>query len=93
MNQIVNFKNPTLQKLYDISHSSEVANLKNTTDIKNVLLPLINDVINDTNAYFEAREWSEFSPVIQHVEMNNSMYIRMDYEESMCFSLFMYIYH
>jgi hypothetical protein len=93
MNSLIKFNNFKVQALYDISHSSYVANLKNTTDIKHALLPLIKYVIDDKEAYTEAREWNEFSPVVAHVEKEKKEFIRMNYEESMCFSLFMYIYH
>ena len=93
MNTHITFKNTKVQTLYNVAHSGPVAQLKHTTDIKNALLPYINDVINDTDAYLEAREWKEFYPVIEHVEHNINIYKLMDYETSMCFSLYMFIYH
>ena len=89
----IKFNNTKVQKLYDIAHSREVALLENTADIKNILLPLINDVINDTDAYFEAKKWNEFNGIVKHIEENDIMFIRMDEEASMCFSLYMFIYH
>jgi hypothetical protein len=95
MNTDITFKNTKVQKLYNLAHSRPVAQLKHTTDIKNALLPYINDVINDTDAYLEAREkWDMFNySVVTHVEKQETTYIRMDNETSMCFSLYMYIYH
>ncbi len=94
MNTHITFNNIKVQTLYNLANSSPVAKLENTTDIKNVLLPYINDVINDTDAYLEAREkWNAFTSVINHVEKQEKTYIRMDYDTSMCISLYMYIYH
>ncbi len=94
MNTDITFNNTKVQKLYNLANSSPVAKLENTTDIKNALLPYINDVINDTEAYLEAREkWGAFYSVVKHVEKQENTYIRMDYDTSMCFSLYMYIYH
>ncbi len=94
MNTHITFNNTKVQTLYNLANSSPVANLKNTTDIKNALLPYINDVINDTEAYLEAREkWDAFHSVVNHVEKQEITFTRMDYDTSMCFSLFMYIYH
>ena len=95
MNTDITFKNTKVQKLYNLAHSGPVSQLKHTTDIKNALLPYINDVINDTDAYLEAREkWDMFNySVVTHVEKQETTYIRMDNETSMCFSLYMYIYH
>jgi hypothetical protein len=90
----IKFNNFKVQTLYDISHSNYVASLKNTTDIKNALLPLIKYVIDDKEAYAEAKQWDAFNySVINHIENKNNMYVKMGFEESMCFSLFMYIYH
>ena len=89
----IKFNNDKVQKLYDISHSDTVANLKNPTDIKNILLSLINDIIFDTDAYLEARKWKNFNAVIQHIENDNNIFNRMDFDTSICFSLWMYIYH
>jgi hypothetical protein len=94
MNADIKFNNSSVQTLYNIAHSKTVANLQNTEDIKNVLLPLINDVINDTEAYLEARtKWNAFSSVVDHVEKQEKTYVRMDYDSSISFSLYMYIYH
>jgi hypothetical protein len=95
MNPIINFNNINAQTLYTIANTSTVGSLKHTTDIKNILLPLIKNVINDSEAYSEARtKWDAFNySVVTHVEKEIKEFIRMDYEESMCFSLFMYIYH
>ncbi len=94
MNTYITFNNTKVQTLYNVANSSPVAKLKNTADIKNALLPYINDVINDTGAYLEAREkWDAFIAVVNHVEKQEKTYIRMDYDTSICFSLYMYIYH
>jgi hypothetical protein len=95
MNTDITFKNIKVQTLYNLANSYPVAKLVNTTDIKNALLPYINDVINNSEAYLEAREkWDAFNySVVTHVEKQEITYVRMDYDTSMCFSLYMYIYH
>ncbi len=94
MNTHIAFNNIKVQTLYNLANSVPIAKLESTADIKNALLPYINDVINDSDAYLEAREkWTAFSSVVNHVEKQENTYVRMDYDTSMCFSLYMYIYH
>jgi hypothetical protein len=87
------FKNKLVQDLYDRAHSKQVAALKHTDTIKEALLPYITQVINDAVAYSEATTWSEFRGVSHQVETGEKEFEKMDPITSMCFSLWMYIYH
>jgi hypothetical protein len=87
------FKNKLVQDLYDHAKSKEVAVLKHTDTIKEALLPYITLVINDAAAYSEATTWSEFRGVSRQVETGEKEFDRMDPLTSMCFALWMNIYH
>lgn len=87
------FKNKVVQDLYDRAHSKEVAELKHTDTIKEALLPYITPVINDVAAYSEATTWSEFRAISHQVETGEKEFKLMDPITSMCFALWMNIYH
>jgi hypothetical protein len=50
-------------------------------------------VIDDNNAYEEAKKWNEFNAVIKHVENDEKIFEKMNFNMSMCVSLYMFIYH
>jgi hypothetical protein len=87
------FKNKLVQNLYDRAYSKQVAVLKHTDTIKEALLPYITLVINDAAAYSEATTWTEFRAVSRQVETGKKEFDRMDSLSSMCFALWMNIYH
>ena len=87
------FSNKLVKDLYDRAHSSEVAHIDYIPDIVAALLPYINQVINDPNAYAEAKTWNEFYYVAQQIETGHKQFLRMDPESSMCFALWMSIHH
>jgi hypothetical protein len=93
MSDIITFNNPILQQLYDISNSKIVADLKFPEDIENILYPHIRAVIDDMNAYEEAKKWISFDAVIKHIENNEKFFEKMNFNMSMCVSLYMSIYH
>ncbi len=88
------FKNSKVQELYDLANSELVANLKNTNDIREALLPLIQEIVNNQEAYIEAKDkWYAFKGVSNHYDLNLKEFKQMDFESSVCFSLYMYMYH
>jgi hypothetical protein len=87
------FKNKLVQDLYDRANSKQVAKLDNTDTIKEALLPYITPVIKDITAYSEATVWPEFRGVSRQIETGEKEFKRMDPITSMCFSLWMNIYH
>ena len=95
MDSILKFNNSKVQKLYDIANSDLVANLKNTDDIREILFPLIQEIVNNPDAYTEAKEkWYAFKGVSNHYDCQDfKEFKRMDFESSVSFSLYMYIYH
>jgi len=94
MTEKYNFKNQTLLRLYETVNSSCVANLKFVNHIHAVLYPLIQAVIDDTDAYNEGQHssWYPFQSITNHMNGQHN-FQRMTPEESMSFSLWMYIYH
>jgi hypothetical protein len=93
MSQQHNFKNRNLQYLHNMLNTPLVANLKNTDDIRNVLYPYVRWVINDPEAYEESKHANIYRTISEHIETNQSVYVRMDLDTSMCFTLFMNTYH
>ena len=87
------FCNVVLQKLYDTLYSTEVSMMKNTTEIFYVLHPLILDVINNIIAYDELRQYNIFTPIVEHIEYDKKYFKNMDLDESMCFAMWMNVYH
>ena len=56
--------------------------------------PLIQEIVNNQDAYTEAKEnWYAFKGVSNHYDLNLKEFKRMDFESSVCFSLYMYMYH
>ena len=95
MEPILKFNNSKVQELYDIANSSAVANLKNTNSIREILFPLIQEIVNNPDAYNEAKEnWYAFEGVSKHYDcIDYKEFKLMDFETSVSFSLYMYIYH
>ena len=71
MSDKLSFNNPIVNQLYDIANSNLVAELKTPQDIEDILYPFIRAVIDDNIAYEEAKKWSKFVSVIEHIENNN----------------------
>lgn len=87
------FKNVVVQKLYDILHSVDLSLMKNTTEIYYVLNPLIQNVINNEEAYSELYDYNVFTPIIEHIDNDKKYFKKMDFAESMSFALWMNVYH
>jgi hypothetical protein len=92
MSQTHTFKNPILQKLHEVINTPLVANLKTTEEITLVLYPYVRDVINNDEAYDEAKTSNIYINIYHHVESQEPLYKRMDLNTSMCFTLFMFTY-
>ena len=93
MSQSRIFTNSFLQRLNEVANSQSVANLKTTSDIYNVLYPYVRAVIDNPDAYEESKTSSIYKCISEHHETKISTYERMDLNVSMCFTLYMYIYH
>jgi len=88
------FDNECVQTLYDKIHSYEVSQLKTTNEIHNALIADILNVINNKDGYKEAcTKWQAFVSISEHIVYNQSTFKQMDFYTSMCFTLWMYIYH
>ncbi len=88
------FNSEKITTLYNILHDKEfLDNYKTPISISNVLYPYIESIINDPDAYNEAKQWNSFASVVEHIEDNNIIFKNMDKNISMCFSLFMYEHH
>ena len=93
MSELHTFKNNILQLLHEVLNSKLVANLKTPTDICNVIYPYVRAVIDDSSAYEESKTSYIYKCISVHFESGIPEYKRMDLETSMCFTLYMYIYH
>jgi hypothetical protein len=93
MSESHTFNNNILQLLHEVVTSRLVADLKTPTDICDVLYPYVRSVIDDENAYEESKKSYVYKCISNHVESGLPEYKRMDFETSMCFTLYMYIYH
>ena len=82
-----------LKQLDEVIKSSTVANLKTANDIHDVIYPYVRAVIDDVDAYEESKTSYIYKCISLHIESGESVYNRMDLETSMCFTLYMYIYH
>ena len=87
------FENNRVQSLYNILYSEETRNLKTTTEIYNVLFPSIKSVLEDSNAYIEAKQSNEFTCIFDHFEKEEQDFKLLNINESMCVSLWMGVYH
>jgi hypothetical protein len=93
MSQTHTFNNNILQLLHEVANSKLVANLKTANEIRDILYPYVREVINDSSAYEESKTSYIYKCISSHVESGIPEYKRMDFETSMCFTLYMYIYH
>jgi hypothetical protein len=85
------FKNKSVQILYDTVYSTEVEQLNYVPDICTKLLPLIKTVLVDYDAHIEASStWKEFKCIDDH--MSHKRFILMDFDSSLCFTLYSMIY-
>jgi hypothetical protein len=87
------FQNEAVRELYDRAHSNICANLETATDIKNYLLPYVSAVATDPVAYEEAITHNEFISIRSHTRDNVLGFKKMDMMTSLCFTIWMYIYH
>jgi hypothetical protein len=87
------FVNKLVENLYKLATSSDVAKITNSYDARNTLLPHIKAVIDDSEAFEEARsKWPAFSIINDHVTYKEPLYVKMDFDTSMCVALWFYIY-
>jgi hypothetical protein len=87
------FINQKVQALYDLCYTEPIAKLNSTIEICNIFLPLVQLILDDPDAYNEAKTWNDFYGVIEQNENKTKLYPAMDFNSSMCFSLWSYIYH
>jgi hypothetical protein len=87
------FINQKVQTMYNLCYTEPVAKLNSTNEITNIFLPGIQLILDDPDAYSEAKTWDDFSGVIDQNENKTKLFPAMDFNSSMCFSLWVYIYH
>jgi hypothetical protein len=90
-----NFQSKKVKQLYNVLKSTEVAEYcKTPLELTNVIYPALQNVINDTKAYQDAKNnWDNFSCIVSHLENNYKIFGHLDDKVSMCFSLYMCLYH
>jgi hypothetical protein len=93
MSQTHTFNNNILQRLHEVANSTVVANLKTATEICNILYPYVREVIDDPYAYEESKTSPIYKSISKHVESGLPEFKRMNLDTSMCFTLYMNIYH
>jgi hypothetical protein len=93
MSEEHNFNSDILQRLHYVLNTPLVANLKNTDDICIVIYPYVREVIENRQAYEESKKSYLYKTISEHIESNRPVYVRMDLNVSMCFTLFMNTYH
>lgn len=87
------FKNQSVKNLYDVLHTSEVANFETVEQITEKVYPYIEIILADENAYTEASQFRNFYPIVTHIENQQKTFVQLDMNSSLCFELFCYIYH
>ena len=93
MSSIV-FEHATAQNLYDNANSHAFGCTTTTNGIRDFIIPYVKAVIQDKDAYSELlSKWSSFKTVDQHLKTERSSFEKLDFETSMCTSLWFYIYH
>lgn len=86
------FNNNKLQHLFERIHSYEASQMNTANDIYNSFDELIQGILNDPIALQEAREWNEFTPILEH-ENGKHYFDLMSRGVSRAFSLWMWIWH
>lgn len=89
----ISFKNDSVQNLYNTLHSYEVSQLETVEEIKEILYPYVQKIIDDKNAYEEAINFNEFTSIKTHIEDGEKYFKNLDLETSLSFLLFLFIYH
>jgi hypothetical protein len=89
------FNNQNLQELYNIAYSSTFASLQRINDIYTTLIVQLKIVLLDDEAIQESKKWSEFHSIIHEHNFNTQKKIfnHLSFDVSMCFGLYMCIYH
>jgi hypothetical protein len=87
------FSSNILTQLNDIINSPIVANLKTPNDIRDVVYPYVRAVIDYASAYEESKTSYVYKYIGEHIESNMPHYKLMDLNTSMCFTLYMCVYH
>ena len=87
------FKNHSVKELYDVLHTSQVADLQTTEQITEKIFPYVQAIVADENAYDEANEYKCFYPIVTHINHNRKTFVQLDMNSSLCFELWCYVYH
>ncbi len=90
-----NFQSNKVKELYDVLHSKQVTEFcKTPLEITENILPSLQNVINDPEAYQEAKnKWDHFSCIVDHIENGKKIFDHFDDNVALCFSLYAYTYH
>ena len=89
------FNNQNLQELYNIANSSTFASLQRIDDIYSTLIVPLKIVLLDDEAIQESEKWSEFRSITHEHDFKTQkkMFDHLSFDVSMCFGLYMFIYH
>jgi hypothetical protein len=87
------FNHGAVRELYERVNSRACANLKTATNIKDYLLPYVSAVATDPIAYEEAITYIEFNPIRSHIRENELAFKQMNMLTSLCFTIWMNVYH
>ena len=87
------FNHPSVQQLYDVSTSYEVAQLKTHEEMIDKLLPLIKVVIDDPIAFDAVKQWQMFIFAYKEGEIEPNIFNIEDMDSRRCLLLWYYIHH
>ena len=88
------FEHAAAQALYDNANSQAFADLLVPNEMRDFILPYVQSVIQDQEAYAEASsKWHEFRTVDEQLKTEKPMIVTLDLNTSICTSLWLYIYH
>jgi len=87
--------NNKVSEMQQLINSEQVANCNSTSEIVEILLSNVRDILSDNQALNAAKEWDIFSNVLSEHDFTTGKkyYKQMSIEESFCTQLWMYVYH
>ncbi len=90
-------QNTNLRTLFTKVYDKEFAKNKELTPdmIKDYIIDSVQNVYKDKDAINEARQnnWLPLNCIIEHYEQHKKYFVNMSFDTSVCFDIWMYIYH
>ena len=87
------FNNDNLQELYNVANSNEFAACQRPIDMYHHIIVYIKAVLYDKDALEEAKNWSQFRSISSQLNGERMFGSILDLDISLCFGLWMFIYH